>query len=92
MSTSAAKEKDGSIIISLANVDVDNDQDIEINVEGSSLNNVSGRIPSCKAVTDYNDFEHPDVVTPAVFKGAKLKKNILKVKIPAKSIVVLNLK
>jgi alpha-N-arabinofuranosidase len=42
-------------------------------------------------VTDYNDFEHPDVVAPKEFKDAKLKKGQLTVKLPAKSIVVLNI-
>ena len=45
-----------------------------------------------KKITDYNDFEHTDVVKPVDFKGAKLKKNILKLSLPAKSIVVVNVK
>ena len=53
---------------------------------------VTGQILSCNKVSDYNDFAHPDVVKPAVFKDAKVKKNTLKVKIPAKSIVVLKIK
>ena len=41
---------------------------------------------------DYNDFNHPNVVAPAAFKDAQLKKDELTVKVPAKSIVVLTLK
>jgi len=43
-------------------------------------------------VADFNDFQHPDVVSPKEYKDAKLKKGVLTVKIPAKSIIVLNIK
>ena len=45
-----------------------------------------------KAITDYNDFEHPDRVVPAEFKGAKLSKQTVTVKVPAKSIAVIRIK
>ncbi len=92
LSTSAAKRSDGSIIVSLANIDVDKAQTVEMNIDGAQLWTVEGRILTCKAVTDYNDFDHPDNVVPTVFKDAKLKKDKLTVKVPAKSIVVINLK
>lgn len=92
LSASAAKRADGSIIVSLANVDVENEQTVEINIEGASQKNVEGRILTCDAITDYNDFDHPNNIAPAAFKGMKLKKDKLTVKIPAKSIVVINLK
>jgi len=53
---------------------------------------VSGRILSAKAITDYNDFDHPETVRPFIFKDMKLKNNKVKVKIPSKSIVVLEVK
>lgn len=92
LSTSAAKTEDGSIIISLANVDVDNDQNVQINIDATTAKSVTGRMLTCKSINDFNDFEHPNVVAPVDFKNAKLKKNVLTVKVPAKSIVVLNVK
>ena len=92
VSASAARQKDGSMIVSLVNVSIDKAEDIQIDLEGASAKTVSGRVLTCKNVTDYNDFEHPDVVKPATFKGAKLSKGKLSVKVPAKSVVVLNLK
>ena len=53
---------------------------------------MSGRILTSKSVADYNDFDHPEKVQPAAFKDAKLKKGQLTVKLPAKSIVVLEVK
>ncbi len=92
LSSSAAKTKDGSIVISLANVSLTEKQEVTINLDGMEAKSVSGRILGCKAITDYNDFEHPNVVAPQDFKDAKLKKNQLTVKVPAKSIVVLQVK
>jgi len=92
LSTSAAKQKDGSVIISLANVSLNDAQEVEISLEGLTAKTVSGRILTCKNVADYNDFDHPNTVAPADFKDAKLKKNVLKVKVPAKSIAVVNIK
>ena len=46
-----------------------------------------------ESLSDYNDFQHSNVVSPKEFKGAKLdKKGALSVKVPTKSIVVLNIK
>ena len=41
---------------------------------------------------DYNSFEKPNVVAPKEFTGAKVNKGSLKVTLPAKSIVVLEVK
>ena len=92
VSTSAAKQKDGSIIISIANPSLDKAQKLEINIDGANKNTVSGSILTSKNIKDYNDFKHPEMVKEENFKGAKIKKNKVEVKIPAKSIVVLNLK
>lgn len=91
ISTSAAKKTDGSYVLSLTNVSLDKEEEIELNFDGANVNTVAGRILTCKNVTDFNDFSNPNVISPAPFKDAKISKNILKVKVPAKSIVVLNI-
>ena len=92
VSASAARQKDGSMIVSLVNVGLDKAADIQVVLDGCAQKTVTGRVLTCNDIADYNDFEHPDVVSPKPFKGAKLNKGRLKVQIPAKSIVVLNLK
>ncbi len=92
LSATAAKATDGSIALAITNVSLDKSKTIEFNIEGDKVKNVSGRILTSKKVSDYNDFNHPNVVAPTVFKDAKLKNNKLTVKIPAKSIVVLSIK
>jgi alpha-N-arabinofuranosidase len=92
LSASAAKTTDGSIVLAITNVSLDKAQTIDFDLAGFKAKSVSGRILTSKNVADYNDFQHPDVVSPKEYKDAKLnKKGTLSVKIPAKSIIVLNI-
>lgn len=89
VSASAAKKQDGGYIVSLANTSLDKAQTVTIRLDGATAKTVTGSILTTKDITAYNDFEHPDVVAEKPFKDAKLKKGVLTVKLPAKSIVVL---
>jgi alpha-N-arabinofuranosidase len=93
VSASAAKTKEGALVLSLTNVSLDQPQELSITLEDFTAKEVAGRMLTAKNVADYNDFEHPDRVAPIDFKDAKLsKKGLLTVKLPAKSLVVLTLK
>ena len=92
LSASAAKTTDGSLVLAITNVSLDKDQTIDFNIEGYSAKTVSGRILTSKKADDYNDFNHPDVVAPKAYNDAKLKKGVLTVMVPAKSVIVLNIK
>lgn len=93
VSASASKDKNGIIHISLANIDAKLSQEIVINFEGDSkTKTVSGRVLSSDKIQNFNSFESPSKITPSVFKGAELKNNVLKVKLPPFSVVVLELK
>ena len=92
VSASAARTQAGDYVVALANVSLDQEQTVEVSMEGAQAKSVTGRILTAKDAQDFNSFEHPDVVAPKAFSGAKLKKNTLSVKLPAKSIVVLSAK
>jgi alpha-N-arabinofuranosidase len=92
VSVSASKDKDGITHISLVNIDANKMQDITININGANYSSVSGSILTSKKLQDYNSFDNPLTITPAVFNGAKLSANNLQVKLPPFSVVVLILK
>ncbi len=92
VSVSAAKQKDGAVIVSLVNISLDKPSEIILHLDGVNKKTATGELLTCQNVSDFNDFDHPDVVKPTVFKGAKISKGDVKVKVPAKSIVVLTLK
>jgi alpha-N-arabinofuranosidase len=91
LSASAAKTQDGKIVLAITNVSLDKDQTIEFKIEGYKAKQVSGRILTSNNVADYNDFNNPNVIAPRAFNDAKLNKGVLTVKVPAKSIVVLDI-
>ena len=92
LSASASKDKNGLIHITLANVDIDNTQNITLDLQGQKISGVNGRILTSASINDHNTFEKPDAVKPVAFNDAKVEKGQLKINIPAKSIVVLEVK
>ena len=92
LSVSAAKTTNGELVVSLVNVSLDKEQTLDIALDGYRAKTVSGEILTAANVADFNDFDHPDKVAPREFKDAKLKNGVLSVKLPAKSVVVLNVK
>ena len=91
VSATASKDKNGVIHISLSNVDADNAQEITVNLPDVNAKKAIGEILTSANLTDYNSFEKPNIVKPASFKEVKINKGIMKVKLPAKSIVTLEL-
>ena len=63
-----------------------------VDLAGLELKTVTGQMLTVKDIADKNTFEQPDVVKPVAFKGAKLSKGKLVVKMPPMSIVALELK
>jgi len=92
ISVSASRDKNGAVHVSLVNIDPTKAQDITINVTGVNASGVTGRILTSAKVQDYNTFENPGKIQPAAFSGASLKTNVLTVKLPPVSVVVLELK
>ncbi len=92
ISSSASIDKNGIVHISLVNIDSKNAQDLSIKLGSMKNKSVSGRILSSAKLQDYNSFENPEKVKPAVFKGASISSSSLTVKVPAFSVVVLELK
>ncbi len=90
--TSASKDKNGLTHISLVNVDAKKAQTVSINIKGANYKAVNGRILTSDKLQNYNSFENPNRIVPAVFNGAKLNGSNLNLSIPPFSVVVLELK
>lgn len=92
VSMSAARAKDGSIVVALVNLDPDHAVPISTSIAGGGMSRVGGEILTAQAMDARNTFEAPDAVRPAAFDGASLDGGTLTLTLPAKSIVVLTLK
>lgn len=91
LNISASKDSSGSVHISLVNLDPTKTISIQTSIDGT-WKAVTGKMLTSANLTDINTFEQPKKVVITDFKGAKLTGNKLAVELPAKSIVVLELK
>lgn len=91
VSATASKNKNGEIHISLSNIDVNNAQEVTVNLEGTNAKKAIGEILTSANITDYNSFEKPNTISLVPFNDVKVSKGIMKIKLPAKSIVTLKL-
>jgi len=92
LNASASKDKNGAVHISLVNLDPKNALTLETALPGVSFKTVTGRVLTSASVGDYNTFAQPNAVRLAAFTGARKRGDKLAVTLPAKSVVVLELK
>jgi alpha-N-arabinofuranosidase len=92
ISASASKDAQGVTHVSLVNIDAGKAQEVTIDVRGGKYSGVTGRILTSDKIQDFNTFDQPSKIKPGVFKDASLTGGSLKVKLPAHSVVVLELK
>jgi alpha-N-arabinofuranosidase len=91
VSASASIDKNGTTHISLANIDPSKNNSVTIELGAVAFKKVSGRILSSGKLQDYNSFDNPQKIKPAVYSNAVLKGNSLTVPMPPASVVVLTL-
>lgn len=92
VSASASKDSEGKIHLSLCHFNPNRNVEVEIDLRGADqLAKVTGEIITSSAMNDYNDFGKPEQVNIKSFSGYKLEKNLLKVSLPSKSVVTLEI-
>jgi alpha-L-arabinofuranosidase len=92
ISATASRDARNVIHVSLVNVDPNAPADVECDISGATVKTVAGRVLTADAMDAHNTFDNPDVVHPVEFTGAELADGKLVVHMPAKSIVVMELK
>jgi alpha-N-arabinofuranosidase len=89
---SSSKAQDGSINISIVNVHPAKDILLECELRGIKATRVAGKILTAPNLNSHNTFGQPDNVKIADFNKAALSNNMLKIEMPAKSVMVVNVK
>jgi len=88
----SASAKDGVVSITICNLDPSHSQEISFDIQGLKFANISGKIVTANKINAYNDFGKKEEVTLADFTNAKLNKGQVEASIPAKSVVLIQLK
>jgi len=91
INVSASKDKADKIHISLCNLDPVNPAHVDCKLLGIEPANISGRVLTADDMAAHNTFDKPEAVKPAAFDDFKLRDDMLSVKLPAKSVVVLEI-
>lgn len=94
VSASASKRSDGTIDISLCNVDPYQEASITLQLRGlESAQQVNGRVLTHVDMNAHNTFEQPETLVPQVFNGVtSVSADGLMVTLPPMSVVVLTLR
>lgn len=92
LSTTCSKAVDGSVHISIVNVHPTKNISLNSVLKNIKAKQVSGRILTSGDIHDHNTFDQPNKVSTKDFKQFKLKGDQLTVDVPARSVVVLEVK
>nr|WP_233150618.1 alpha-L-arabinofuranosidase C-terminal domain-containing protein [Sphingomonas sp. BT553] len=92
VSAAAARGTDGVVRVALTNVDPNRAASVSVAITGVAATGVTGRILTAATIGAHNDFGSGDAVKPAAFTGAQIAGGTLTVTLPAKSVVMLDLR
>lgn len=91
VSASASMDERGRIHLTVANLDPNEPRTLSVQVSGATVSQVGGRVLTASAMNAHNTFEDPEAVRPAQFQGAMFHGDRLIIRLPPKSVVVLEL-
>jgi alpha-N-arabinofuranosidase len=91
VSASASRDKAGKIHITFTNADPHKEIELNVDIRGFKPASASGTVLTAKELAAHNTFQAPDVIHSAAFAGAKISKDVLNVKLPPASVVLLEL-
>lgn len=92
LSVSASRDSQGRVHLSIVNLDPNKPADITTTIWGGAIRSVTGEVLTATAVNAMNTFDSPYVVKPELFSGYKPEGSQLNLRIPSKSVVVLELR
>lgn len=91
LNLSASKKDDGSVTITICNLDPENPEQLECTVEGADVKSVTGRVLTSDKMNTHNTFDNPQEIEPQVLDGIDVSGSKISVKLPAKSVTVLQI-
>lgn len=92
VTASASRNAEGTIHITISNLDPTRARTIEAIIHGQEVSSVSGRILTADSMTAHNTFQNPERVKPAPFYGAAITDGKLRIDLPPMSLVLLEVK
>jgi alpha-N-arabinofuranosidase len=91
LSASASKDREGRVHVTLSNLDANQEISLACDVIDAKCEKVTGRVLTAPSIQAHNTFEQPEAVKPVAFTAFERTDRGLLVKLPAKSVVVLEI-
>jgi alpha-N-arabinofuranosidase len=91
VSISASTDTNGNTHISLVNIDPARSHEVRFSAGNIKHKAISGRILSSPKIQDFNSFEQPDKIRPVPFNGFTNTSDLVTIKLPPASVVVLKM-
>jgi alpha-N-arabinofuranosidase len=91
MSVSAARTRDGSLVVALVNSHPGKPLPVTVDIAGATPSHVTGEVLTAPDMDAHNTFDHPTAVHPVALSGATLNGGTLSLTLPPKSVVVVRL-
>ena len=92
VSASASRDSEGRVHLSLVNADPNRGVELACELPGLAASRVTGQVLTAPEMNARNSFDAPDSVRPQPFGGASFGAGKLLARLPAKSVVVLELR
>ena len=89
---SASRDSEGRVHVSVVNLDPNRSSDITVTIAGGPVRSAKGEVLTATAMNAMNTFDAPNTIKAMPFSGYTLSGSQLTLKIPSKSVVVLELK
>lgn len=91
VTVSASRDKAGLVHVTLTNADPHKEIELSIEVRGSRPGKIAGTVLTASEISAHNTFENPGSVKSLPFKDIKISGNMLTVKLPAASVVLIEM-
>ncbi len=91
VTASASRDKAGKVHITLTNADPHKEIELNLALRAYKPASISGTVLAAKELSQHNTFDNPEVLKSVPFKGFKLNKETVSVKLPAASVVMMEL-
>jgi alpha-N-arabinofuranosidase len=88
---SASRDRAGKLHISIVNLDPNRSAQVSTRILGAAVSNITGRVLTAATINTINTFEKPDALGPVTFTDFKVQGDHVRVNLPSKSVVMLEL-
>jgi alpha-N-arabinofuranosidase len=89
---SASRDKEGRLHVSVVNLDPNRAAQVSLKIIGAASGSVAGRVLTAPAMNAVNTFDSADTVKPVPMTGLAVQGDQITLKLPSKSVVVLEIR